>query len=223
MQLAAVLLVFAGIAALVGGIVAVGRAVERKRAEEMRGAAEALGWSFEAAPPLEVIPGLERFTLFGQGRDRRIRNFMAGSRGDVRAALFDYHFTTGSGKSTAHWRQTVLYLRAEGLALPDFSLRPEHVLHKIGSVFGYQDIDFADRPRFSGACLLRGRDEAAIRAAFGPEVTGFFEAHPGLCADGGGDELLVWRSGKQARRPEVPGLAERGAELLERLRTRVPA
>lgn len=218
MEAAALLLVFAGIAAVVGGVVALGRAMERRRAEEMRAAAEALGWSFEPEPPLDVIPGLERFSLFGQGRDRRIRSFMAGRRGDVRAAVFDYHYTTGSGKSTSHWRQTVLYLRAEGLALPGFTLRPENVFHRIGSVFGYQDIDFPDRPAFSRACLLRGRDEAAIRAAFHAGVTAFFEAHPGLCADGEGDELFVWRAAKLAKGAQVPALAGSGAELLDRLR-----
>lgn len=223
MEIAVPLLVVAGIAGLIGGIAALSRAVERRRTEEMRGAAAALGWSFEPEQPLDVIPGLERFTLFVQGRDRKIRNFMAGRRGDVRAALFDYRYTTGAGKSTAHWRQTVLYLRGEGLALPAFSLRPEHVLHKIGSLFGYQDIDFPDRPRFSGACLLRGRDEPAVRAAFRPPVTEFFEAHPGLCADGEGDELFVWRAAKQVEGPQAPALAERGAELLDRLRAGIPA
>jgi hypothetical protein len=220
MEVFAVLLVLAAIGALVGGLVYASRLVERKRTEEMRGAATALGWSFAPEQPLDVIPGGEHFTLFAEGRDRRIRNFMAGRRGDTRAAVFDYHYTTGSGKSTTHWRQTVLYLGSERLDLPTFSLRPENVFHRIGSVFGYQDIDFEDRPRFSGACLLRGRNEAAVREAFGPAVTAFFEENPGLCADAGGGEVFVWRSMKLAKGAEVPALAERGAELLARLPAR---
>ncbi|HLL46957.1 MAG TPA: hypothetical protein VK399_09600, partial [Longimicrobiaceae bacterium] len=160
--------------------------VEDERTRGLEEAAMGLGWSFAAKQPLDVIPGLERFGLFGQGRSRSITNFMAGHKDDVRAAVFDYQFTVGSGKSQSTVRQTVVYLRSAALGLPGFSVRPENVFHRIGSVFGYQDVDFPDRPEFSRRCLLRGPDEAALRAAFPAEVTGFFEGEAKWCADGEG-------------------------------------
>jgi hypothetical protein len=136
----------------------------------MEAAAEAQGWSWAAKQPLDVIPGLERFGLFGQGYSRSVTNFMAGQKDGVRAAAFDYRYPIGSGKTQSTFQQTVVYLRSEALALPAFLVRPENVLLRMGTVFGYQDIDFADRPEFSRRCPLRGPDEAAVRAAFPAEV-----------------------------------------------------
>jgi len=42
------------------------------------------------------------------------------------------------------------------LKLPFFELKPENTFHKIGQVFGYQDIDFEAFPNFSKGYLLRG-------------------------------------------------------------------
>lgn len=190
----------------------------RERSQGMERAARAMGWSWAAEQPLEVIPGLERFGFFGQGHHRSIRNFVAGERDGVRAAAFDYQFTVGSGKSASTHRQSVVYLRSASLALPAFSVRPEHVFHRIGEAFGYQDIDFPDRPEFSRRCLLRGPDEAAVRAAFPLGVTAFFEGETRWCADGEGEELFLWRSDKVAAPAEIPGLLAAGMELLGRLR-----
>lgn len=192
--------------------------LESERRQGMEAAAKALGWSFAAKQTLDVIPGLERFGLFGQGRSRSIANFMAGQKDDVRAAVFDYQFTVGSGKSQSTMQQTVAYLRSETLALPAFSVRPEHVFHRIGAIFGWEDIDFPDRPDFSHDCLLRGPDEAGVRAAFPAEVTAFFEGEAKWCADGQGEELFLWRSGKRLDPAEVPALLASATELLGRFR-----
>jgi hypothetical protein len=191
---------------------------ERERSQGLEEAARSMGWSWAAEQPLDVIPGLERFGFFGQGHHRSIRNFVAGERDGVRAAAFDYQFTVGHGKSSSTQRQSVVYLRSATLALPAFSVRPEHVLHRVGGAFGYQDIDFPDRPEFSRRCLLRGADEAAVRAAFPEAATAFFEGETRWCADGEGEELLLWRGGRLATPAELPGVLAAGMELLGRLR-----
>ena len=196
---------------------------ERERNRGMEAAAKALGWSWAARQPLDVIPGLERFGLFGQGYSRSITNFMAGHKDDVRAAVFDYRYTIGSGKTQSTMQQTVVYLRSDALALPAFLVRPENVFLRIGTVFGYQDIDFPDRPEFSRRCLLRGPDEAAVRAAFPAEVTGFFEGDTKWCADGEGEELFLWRGGKRLDPAEVPAALASATELLGRFRVRADA
>jgi hypothetical protein len=111
-----------------------------------------------------------------------------------------------------------VYLRSDALALPAFSVRPENVFHRIGTIFGWEDIDFPDRPEFSHDCLLRGPDEAAVRAAFPAEVTAFFEGGAKWCADGEGEELFLWHSGKRASPEEVPALLATATELLARFR-----
>jgi len=58
------------------------------------------------------------------------------------AAVFDYVYVTGYGKNRQIHRQSVVYLEPPYLRLPYFSLRPENILLKIFTEFGYQDIDF---------------------------------------------------------------------------------
>ncbi|MEC9473853.1 MAG: hypothetical protein VX584_04130, partial [Actinomycetota bacterium] len=70
-------------------------------------------------------------------------------------------------------------LDAEDLQLPTFVIRPENLFHKIGSTFGYQDIDFDAHPTFSKRYLLRGPDEEAIRNTFTDEFLSSYERHKG--------------------------------------------
>ncbi len=78
---------------------------QRKKARErlmiMQSAAAQLGWTFSAEVPWNYIPGLDRFTLFTQGHSKQIKNMMYGEAKGVKAAVFDYNYTTGSGKNSA--------------------------------------------------------------------------------------------------------------------------
>jgi hypothetical protein len=217
------LLVVLGIAAVGGGAVYLNHAHQTKRTAALRATAARLGWSFEAAPDMGVIPGLARFELFDQGRSRKIRNFLAGRRGDLRAAVFDYSYVTGGGNSQATWRQTVLYLQSDAMDLPAFSLRPENLFHRVAGMFGYQDIDVRGRDVFSHRYLLRGPDEGGILRAFTPSVIDFFEGEQRICAAGGGRELLVWRPRTVLKPDGIPQLLQTGLDLLKRFPEAAPS
>lgn len=118
---------------------------------------------------------------------------MYGEIEGVKAAVFDYYYVTGSGKNRHTYNQSVVYFEPRDLNLPLFSLRPEGVMHKLISAFGYQDIDFGQRPTFSSQYLLRGSDEAAVRSVFSDALLGFYEANQGSSTDGGGNQLFVFR------------------------------
>jgi hypothetical protein len=212
------LVVAAGIGALVGAGVYFVMKAERARTAALRALAERLGWSFREEAGVEVIPDAERFELFTQGHTRKVRNFMAGSVDGVKAAVFDYAYTTGGGKNQTTWQQTVACVHTREMDLPLFSLRPETFFHRIGQLFGYQDIDLERRPVFSDAYLLRGTDEAAVRAAFAPMVTEFFEARQKLCATGAGPVLYLWRTGGRVKPEGVEALLAEAAELAGRFR-----
>ena len=66
-------------------------------------------------------------------------------------------------------------------------------MHKLISAFGYQDIDFGQRPTFSSRYLLRGPEEPAIRAQFSDALLGFYEMNEGSSTDGGGNQLFIFR------------------------------
>lgn len=193
------------------------RTKARKRTQIMQAAAAQLGWTFSAEAPWNYIPGLDRFTLFNQGHNKEIRNMMYGRASGIKTAVFDYFYITGSGRSAARHYQTVVYLEPANLTLPYFSLRPEGLMSKVLSAFGYQDIDFGQRPEFSRQYILRGQDEPAIRQTFNDGVLSFYESYPGTCTDAGGNQLFLFRSGYEFQSEEIQsyvGLALQAAKLL---------
>jgi len=139
------------------------------------------------------IPNLEKFGLFNQGHSKSITNAMYGDTEGTKTAVFDYRYTVGGGKNQQTFNQTVVYFEPLNVNLPFFSLRPEHVFHKLISAFGYQDIDFGNHPTFSSKYLLRGPDEPALRGLFNDALLGFYEANLGLSADGGGNQLFIFQ------------------------------
>ena len=176
---------------------------EKERTRVLQTTAGQLGWSFAASAPLNMIQGLDRFALFNQGQSRQIKNFMYGEASGIKAAVFDYSYVTGSGKNRHTQAQSVVYLEPTYLSLPYFSLRPENFMHKIFTAFGYQDIDFGQRPDFSKQNILRGQDEQAIRRTFNDGLLSFYENYPGTSTDGGGNQLFVYRGGYRFQPQEI--------------------
>lgn len=143
---------------------------------------------------------------------------MYGETNGVKAALFDYIYVTGHGKNQHTAYQSVAYFEPHNLNIPFFSLRPENVLHKLIAAFGYQDIDFGNRPTFSSKYLLRGTDELGIRNAFNDALLAFYETNPGLGTDGGGNQLFIFRPGYRTQPHEAQSFINR-AESLQNLFT----
>jgi len=187
---------------------------EKERTQALQLAANQLGWSFAASVPLNMIPGLERFALFSQGHGREIKNFMYGEASGVKAAVFDYVYITGHGKHRQTHYQSVVYLEPSYLSVPYFSLRPEGFMHKIFQAFGYQDIDFGQRPQFSKEYILRGQDEQAIRQTFNDGLLAFYEAYGRTSTDGGGNQLFVYRGGYRFQPQEIQSYVGLGLTVL---------
>jgi hypothetical protein len=200
---------------LTGAGLAMARRARQQHAESMRLAASRLGWGYREEVPLDVVPDLGRFELFGRGTSRQLRHLMTSPADETRAVVFEYSYTVSSGKSTQTYRQTVFYATSDGLALPSFSLRPENFFHRVAAAFGYQDIDLEGHPEFSRLFLLRGDDEAAVRVAFNDRVAAFFERRPGMCAAGCGRELLYWRPGRRVAPEALREFIGEGYELAE--------
>jgi hypothetical protein len=169
----------------------------RRQAEERRRmlqyVAGQMGWAFAAEASPSMIPNIESYYLFSQGHSKKIQNMLYGEVDGGRAAVFDYAYTVGHGKNSHRSNQTVAYFQSASLSLPLFSLRPENVFHKLFGAFGYQDIDFAQRPEFSKRYLLRGQDEAGLRRVFSDRLLVFYETSQGLSTDGGGDQLFFYQ------------------------------
>lgn len=194
---------------VVGGIIYFVRLAEQKRSAALADAALRMGFAFEAQLPRERLEALGAFHLFKRGHSRRARNVIRGKSSGADVVLLDYQYTTGGGKSSHTWRQSVAIYPGAAAGLPAFALSPENFLEKIGSLFGYQDIDFEASEEFSKHYLLRGPDESAIRAAFGADALGYFAQHPGWSVDSAGGALAVYRTGKRCKPEEIqPFLAD---------------
>lgn len=205
-------LIITGVLAFVGLAIWVGHVLEKKRTQAMKLAADRMGHTFEEERS-DLLGELAGFHLFQQGRSQRLRNVISGSQGGVAFKVFDYRYTVGSGKNSQTFRQTVAHVRSDRLRLPSFALRPEHIFHKIGGVFGYQDIDFDSHPTFSKKYLLRGQEEQEIRQTFAPHILDHFDQNHGLSVEGFGDELVYYRSGRQLKAELLQGHIEEAIRI----------
>lgn len=183
---------------------------EKKRTEQFREMAKDAGLPFFPKGDGSLRKRLEHFHLFSQGRCRKIRNMLHGETNDVELAVLDYRYTVGSGKHSRTYRQSVIYFCSPTLCLPHFALRPEVLFHKIGTAFGYQDIDFEDHPEFSSMYLLRGRDETSIREFFDDKLLAFFEAEKKISVEGGSDQIVFYRHKKRIRPEELHRFMDEG-------------
>ncbi len=171
--------------------------MEKKRTEALRAIASGMGLQFADTDETGLQSGFRGFNLFEHGSSQAIRNIAYGRVGDAEVMLFDYAYTTGSGKNRSTHHQTVAFLQSDGLDLPEFVARPEGLFDKIGQVFGYQDIDLPLHPEFSRRYILRGADESRIRAFFTSDVARFFEANPGLSVEAKFDRFILYRPGRR--------------------------
>ena len=208
------------------------RKFSSQRTKKFKDLAEHMGMEFSAKGDSALLESLSAFDLFSQS-GVKITNVLHGDSEQLgygeefEVRILEHIYS--SGESTIS--QTVICFRSPQLSLPDFSMRPEHFFHKIGSVLGYQDIDFESHPtavEFSKKYLLRGKDEQTIRALFTDKVLTFFAAHPDVgnghlpfwhwsqyevCVEGSGDQLILYRAGIGIKPEDIPAFMKEGFEV----------
>jgi len=208
-------LIITAVFLLVGFLCFIFWRLEKKRTGQFALISAELKLNFFPKGSTSLFERLKPFHLFSKGRSRKIKNLMEGEANKVELAIFDYQYTTGGGKNSHTYRQSVLCFRSPKLYLPDFNLRPEGVFHKIGGAFGYQDIDFETHPLFSKSYLLRGDNEAAIRGLFNNELLNFIESQQKISIEGSGDQLVFYRHKKRVKPEEVEKFMEEGFKVFE--------
>lgn len=174
----------------------------------------------DALKTIKFPKGVHLYTL-GDGMSTA-SNVARGKTGAADFFLFDYEYTVSGGRSSTKYEQTVCHFQSGKLKLPELAMRPESLWHKVGSVMGYQDIDFDSHPGFSKSYLLRGKDESAIRSAMRPDLLSFFEGAPGLCVEGAGDTLIVYRERTRTDADDLRSVMEEASEVYRRFTSQVP-
>ncbi len=181
---------------LIGGLIWLSFYMTKKRREGFLEVAESMGLIFYPDGSHELLSQLGDFKLFNQGRSRKMRNLIQGDSGEVSIAIFDYQYTTGSGKQTHTHRQTIVALQSSQLTSPDFTMRPEGFFDKIGSALGFQDIDFESHPEFSKSFVLQSSNEERIRQYFTPTLLEFFESKQGISVEAQHGKMFFYRTGR---------------------------
>jgi hypothetical protein len=124
----------------------------------------------------------------------RYSNVLRGNAGGGDAVIVDR--TVGAGKSQSTTTIVAFNMKT---SLPAFIVRRENVLWRLAEKAGYSDIDIDGAPDFSKRFFLHGKDEAAVRALFTPEVTQAFEqldTKLQVQVSVSGSWLVVYRPGK---------------------------
>ncbi|MFT5351415.1 MAG: hypothetical protein ACI9MF_002238, partial [Gammaproteobacteria bacterium] len=196
---------------------------EKRRSNSIRQIARDLGLDFTEKDPLSLIPNHEKFPLLSQGRGREIINRISGMMTYGEPVLFGYKYTLGSGKNSQTYSQTVVWFNSKK-NFPNFELRPENLMHKISSIFGYADIDFQDRLVFSKQYLLRGEDTSGhVSLLFSNLITDYFEEHEGLCVESYGSEMLIYFSNRRLSAAEIPVFFQQAKNIYSLFNTGVIA
>lgn len=203
---------------ITGGLIFYAIIADRKRTAAMAQAAEELGFEFDPTSRDTLPDDLAELYLFTQGSRRRARNVMRGKTSDLDVTIFDYTYTVGTGKNKSSFTQTVVCFRTGNLRLPIFSLRPENIWHRIGTMFGMKDIDFESHPKFSKSYLLKGPEEVAVRHTFTESVLDFFEDRPGLCVEADSRVLVFYRQNKRVDPTAIRDFLAEGFEVLTAIR-----
>jgi hypothetical protein len=177
---------------------------EKQRIAELGQVALAMKFSFAEQGSASLTDLTGAFPLCGIGRARQWQYTLTGKTADRDAVIGEYSYVTGSGKSQHRSRQTVAVFPGGARGLPDLVLAPENFFHRIGQIFGYQDIDLDSSEEFSKRYLLRGKDEAAIRRAFNIDVIAWFAQNDSWSVQAAGGHLAIFRTERVCKPAEVP-------------------
>jgi len=190
--------------------------LRRKALEDL---AVSRGMTFvKDGPPQSVVTGTG-LPLFARGDRRHWSNMLAGAGagGASEIFFFDYTYSTGSGRNRHSHGLTLALADFRSPRLPDFELKPEGIIYKIGELLGFKDIDIESAPEFSSKYRLTGPSEPAVRAFFGPAAVMCFERHQGLCVQGNGRYMLIYRKEAQLSAAAYPGFIDEVREVLAEL------
>ena len=134
------------------------RNVRNRRTSELREFAEAKGFQFEEKPDTRIVDRFgELFSEIRRGHSRYGRNLLSGRYRDFEMTLFDYHFTTGSGKNRKKHVRSVTFMQLSR-EYPKLSIAPEGLISKAVQSLGFDDIDFESH-EFSSRYAVKSDDK----------------------------------------------------------------
>lgn len=191
---------------------------EKKRTEAWKAVAARPGMQF-LGDGNTVLSRFGHLKMFQTGRKHHVWNAIAVDSGEIRIVVGDFRFVVGSGKNSHTHHQTICALESNTVDVPHCRLRPEaKLLDALGALFGGQDIDFSEDPKFSAAFVLQGEDEPAIRQVFNADVRAWFaeRADRRFFFEARGNKL-VFHLGRRVLPAEAPELMDQSLQVMKLL------
>lgn len=143
----------------------------KKRREAMAKVAIQLGLSYEPKDLWGKDGIYSAISLFNKGDSHQACNIISGNKEGAYVDIFDYQYSTGSGKN-----RTTHLVSACILKIPQqfrtLYIRPENFLDKIAGVVGFDDIDFESK-EFSSRFYVKSNDKKFAYDIIHPQMMGF--------------------------------------------------
>lgn len=197
-------------------IAAIASVFEARRRKALGAFARRIGFSFNPGGAVPFDHDFAGYTPFGQGSSRRASNVITGTRDGVRFRMFDYRYTTGSGKNrrTHHYGIIAAGVR---LTFPRMTMRPEGMFDKIASLAGFDDLNF-ESEAFSRRYHVKCEDRKRCYDLVHPQMMEYLLSVPAVHWQFGPGLILLIRNGRYG-----PDELERTIGMIEGFLERMPA
>lgn len=195
--------------------------LEYNRAQSFLHYGRELDMEYSAQDEFGVYSLLRDFKLFQRGRRRTITHLLADERDlDFKKYIFDYQYVIGKNNARKYRKQTVLFFNAKALGLPQFSMEPEQLWHKLASWLKlHKDIDFEAYNEFSDSYFLTSEDEEYIRHIFNPDVLDFFTINKNWHIEGINYYLILYSHNERFHPKILPNFYRMGLQLFDLLKS----
>lgn len=220
-------LVFGGMLAVVGGLVALTAAGSRRRRKALAAWARRIGLTYAPQRDPGMAERLPDFAVFHQGRNQYAYNVVSGVFEGRQTVAFDYHYETqhthtvrerdASGNMrtrtetrTSHHHFSAVLVRPE-LLLKPLLIRPEGLFDKVANFFGKGDLDF-ESAEFSRRYHVSAEDRRWAYDVLHARTIDFLLNQPRLVVEMDPHHVLVMRPGQQTMTPELFDAAVRTAD-----------
>lgn len=192
----------------------VGIIAERRRREAMTQLANELGMDYDTDADIHDHAALAWAPLFQRGRRHRSRNVLKQPDSSDSPLIFDYQYTTGSGKHARRHTQTVFLHRPQGLNYPLLEARPEGFTDAIISTLGWKDIDYSEDPEFSKRYWVKADDEIDARSILDPDTRRLLLNNPRWSVQIKGDTFIFFIKDKTLKPTDIPEYLRETEDIL---------
>ncbi len=198
--------------AVIGGIYA------RKRRDALAAWAIAHGLEFMDYAPAGLIDRYSGFEPFGIGSSRSASNLIRGQTGEILWEIFEYHYTTGSGKDRSRHTWSLVAATVP-MVFSRLRLRPEGLFDKVKGLIGFEDINF-ESEAFSRRYYVSCEDRKFAYDVIHPRMIEYLMELPNADWQIAGNLIVLRKSGTfgveeiEQRMSMVQGLMQRLPEYL---------